>query len=461
MLTNRRLLALLALIAAHVVLAIWYAGQTPYRTAGFVALSRADVLDIGAPDERQHANVVGRIFSGQGFGVFDPEDPELYENYQLHQPPAYYVLAAGWGKVMGMGGVVDPVDGLKLRSLNVVIGAIGVAGVFFLAYWSYGRAMLALAAAAFAALLPMNIALSGAISNDPLLICLCTWSLALLARGMQKGFRPSLCVAIGVVTGLALLTKTTALALIPAILLGFVIRRGGRRSALRLAAALGIALAMAIPWWIRNQQLYGDPFAIRAFNEAFVGSAQKVTLVSQVIPATGAGNPEWAYWTEWVGWWSVRSFLGVFGYMDIWLTQSGLQRTGFDENRLYWVFVALMLIGLAGWVRFVRNLDDAADRAVTVVNIIFAAAVFLLFIRFNQQYFQAQGRYLLPALGPVAMGVAAGYFALFRRRPVVPIAIIVLFFGATAVLAGTRLGPEFARRIQASSTASPSPTAGP
>jgi hypothetical protein len=42
------------------------------------------------------------------------------------------------------------------------------------------------------------------------------------------------------------------------------------------------------------------------------------------------------------------------------------------------------------------------------------------FLRFNTEFFQAQGRYLFPAMAPIALGFAGGWLAWWpeRRRSV-------------------------------------------
>ena len=55
---------LIILVICHLVLASVYAFQTPYRKAGLLLSQRqadgsyAPAQDIGAPDERQHANYI-------------------------------------------------------------------------------------------------------------------------------------------------------------------------------------------------------------------------------------------------------------------------------------------------------------------------------------------------------------------------------------------------------------------
>ncbi|HEY0867040.1 MAG TPA: glycosyltransferase family 39 protein [Fimbriimonas sp.] len=437
---------LVALIAAHVVLAVLYLVQTPYRTAGVVTINPSHEKDIGAPDERQHANNIRRLIKGQGFAVFNPKDPNLYENYQAHQPPLYYLMASAWARGFDVQDVESKRDGSLLRLLNVLVGAAGVAGVFFLAKWAYHREWIALTATGIAALLPMNVALSSAISNDPLLIALCTWALAFTALAMREGWTTRRAVAVGLLTGLALLTKTTAVALLPTLLLAALLTKP---KAFQVGTVLLVSLGLALPWWVRNQVLYGDPLAMGAFSEAFVGSAQKTLFTEQIIPKLSPGeNPNLAYWIDWVGFWTARSFLGVFGYMDVWLTQSGMQRSTFDENRLYWVAILVFAVGLVGWIVSWRDPQNDKARRVRIVNLVFFLVILAQFVLFNNRYFQAQARYLLPALGPIACGLALGYHELAHRRKLVPLVAMVVFLLMVNVFALVRLGPQFEARIQ-------------
>ena len=71
---------LAALVAGHIVLSLLYAARTPYRQAGVLLhQNRAAVQDVGAPDERQHANYVQHLIDGRGFPAFNPDDPSLNE----------------------------------------------------------------------------------------------------------------------------------------------------------------------------------------------------------------------------------------------------------------------------------------------------------------------------------------------------------------------------------------------
>lgn len=425
------------LLLLHVGLALTYASLTPFRAEGILFTQRQAGLqkDIGAPDERQHVNYIARLTRGEGIPVFDPKDPNLYETYQSHQPPLYYLLAAGWTKALGASDPTAPENKMRVRSLNALIGGLGVAGVFFFALWSTGRQETAAVAGSVAALLPMNLALSGAVSNDPLLIAVCAWALALIARGVALGWTWRLGLAAGIVVGLGVLTKTTAVALWPVLVLSFLSRRDGQVgiAGVPLVSAMAAALLLAVPWWLRNQSLYGDPFALNAFNQAFVGSPQASVFIEALGPV--------GYWTGineiglGVGWWTVRSLLGVFGYVDIFLPA---------PIYIAWVvlLVAVVVLRLAA-DRFEPPTGSTTARA---LGALFGFVIVLLFVRFNMTYFQAQARYLLPALAPMALGMAWAFTAgpLRGRWPATAVLPVLLL--AVNVFALTTLPGEFAKR---------------
>jgi len=478
---NVTLSILLALIVAHIVLAANYAAVTPYRQAGVVlGWGRPQqVVDIGAPDERQHVNYVIHLLKTHSFPVFNPNDKNLGETYQSHQPPAYYLLAAAWSTITGASDLEQRDSGLKLRALNIVLGAGTVAGVFFLAFWGFRNPEVALTAAAFTALLPMFTALSGAVSNDPLLILLCTWVLAVTALCLRDGWSWKRVIAIGVLTGLAMLTKTTALALVPILLLaaflpqevpkpeynpeestlealGALDSAPKRKPAFAMLCVAGVlALVIVGPWWARNQSLYKDPLAINAFNQAFKGSPQKSALVEGFQASDPDSSAEMTYWKDWVGWWTARSFFGVFGNMDIWLNETGTSFTGTSQkgvvapNTLYRICLAMVVLCVIGWIWAMTKGEWKATKSVQILNAAFAVIVLLLFLKFNMQYFQAQARYLFPALGPISCAVAIGVWQMLGTRRVLALPVVAILLLGLNLYALSVVPDGFAKRVDA------------
>ncbi|MDK3156386.1 hypothetical protein QPK87_07325 [Kamptonema cortianum] len=369
------------------------------------------IPDVGAPDERQHANYVSHLLEGNGFPVLVPGSPDLGETYQSHQPPLYYLLAAGWSKVT----LADPTEkssGFRLRLLNTLIGMMTLFGVFMACRWGLGRDDIGLASAAVAGLLPMSVALHSAVTNDPLLYCLVTWVLALCCKVALTGWMMRESVLIGVLTGLAFLTKTSALALVPVVGVALIL---AARNSVPICwktwlGVPGIALVIGAPWWVRNTQLYGDPLGQKAFGEAFVGSPQ----ASMFIEAFGAST----YWLNFVLWWTTRSIVGVFGYMDIFIMES----LGTEKSNLIYVAILFLLgvlscLGVAGWKRVREQADDEQPSWATfaILNAVLFLVSVAFFFQFNSTYFQGQARYLFLALAPLATVVGLGCVWLFKR----------------------------------------------
>lgn len=428
--------ALALILALFLVVCTAYNLATPYRQAGVLMYQRDPATgqrqqagDIGAPDERQHANYIAHVKSGKGFPVLVPGAPDLYESFQSHQPPLYYVIGAGWSAVVG----ADPTEasaGSRVRFLNALIGGAGILGAFFFVFWGSGRQDLGLAAAAFYAFLPMNLALHAAVSNDPLLFTLCIWTLAVAMRGLQQGWTLRLALITGGLAGLALLTKTNALALLPtlAVVAFLSFRRPGTLSpGITAACLLIVPFVIVAAWWARNTQIYGDPFGLRVFDAAFTGNP-KASLFIEGFGASG-------YWLGMVMWWTFRSFIGAFGYMDIFLFERmGGEQSGALYLALGLPLFGLMLLGLLRLPSYAKEADDNAQpdpRPWALVGGVFVLVTLVLFLRFNAQYFQGQARYLFPALGVLAGWISLGAVRLagaHARHTWITVTIVMLVY---------------------------------
>jgi 4-amino-4-deoxy-L-arabinose transferase-like glycosyltransferase len=434
---------LMLLLLLYAILALRLAAVTPYRQAGVLLHQRSQgaslaVPDVGAPDERQHANYIAHLREGKGFPVLVPGSPDLGETYQSHQPPLYYLLAAGWSRLVGAD-PTDPEAGFRLRLLNILVGAGTVVGVFMACLWGLGPGRgeaVGLAASAVAALMPMVLALNAAVGNDPLLYLLCTWTVAICLGAVRTGWTAKGPVLAGVLAGLAMLTKTSALALLPTIALALWLspapeRGAGMHPKVRaLLLAFVPFLVLAAPWWMRNNALYGDPLAMRAFNAAFVGSPQAAAFVAAFGP--------WGYWVEMVGWWTLRSFFGAFGYMDIFLPVP-----------VYAVATGIALVLAGAWIwQWARGPKE--ERAFHRVVLAFLVVVGLLFVQFNMTYFQGQARYLYPAIASIAIVFGVGAVRLVGRWAWAVLAglLLALDLYVAAILPG-----EFERRMGPSGVA--------
>lgn len=447
-----------------------YASMTPFLTPGRVfqqggGPNGVETLDIGAPDELQHVVLAGRVASGEPYPRIIVGDPKLDFNYQSHQAPLFYYLTSAWMKVVGANQTIAfaksiqeqevpallselkenklssfggqeaiQKEGLRIRFLNALIGGLTVLGCFAMGLYATTRASVGIAAALVSSLLPMNIALSGSISNDPLLFCLCTWVIALIVRALSPEFSPSgetICIKqallIGLLVGLAFLTKTSALLLVP---VGIVAMIAGRDKLplKKMVPAVFLALLIGGIWWGRNQSVYGEPFVLKTFQEAFQGRSP---LAADMIARVGAST----YWSN-VLQIASYSLLGVFSYMDIYLPEVVYKLATI-------IYVAVAMGAMVSWLR-----NRTPISASTWVLASCGLVTFLLFVQFNQQFFQAQARYLLPAIGPIAVLFGSGLHSWAKSRSKYGIAGVAIGLSLVNAYVLTILPDNFVSRTQ-------------
>ena len=240
-------------------------------------------------------------------------------------------------------------------------------------------------------LLPTYTFVSAAINNDNLLATLGGAVLCLMAE-RQPSWKTSL--ALGLVLGLALLTKQSAVIFFPAITLLPVYDAARKRLPWRavirhLALALGLSALMYLPWALRDWQVYGTLTPVHRSGDHFAGRSFLYGLASAVHNL-------------------VKTFWSV----------SGL------SNNVGYPFPLLGFGALVLWV--VGQLTPATpERAVDPLNLNrngpLLGAVLLtlafnlaLVLRFGYLAGTGQGRHLFPMLYAVALVLAAGW----RKLPV-------------------------------------------
>lgn len=243
-------------LAAYLALALTYNGT--------IALNQA-------PDEPWHYLYVRSLAEGRGL-------PSLQETHEAQHPPLYYALGALWTRAAGMLLREPPETGEAerreytyfprrehaLRFLSTLFGLGAILAVYALARrLAPDDPWPAITAPALAAFLPMFTYMTSVVNNDGLVLLLATLLLAQTATFLQEGGARRLPL-IGILAGLALLTKDSALALLPLPLLaaGWRARRDGNpKTLLRdVAMVAGPALLLWIAWPVRNLVVHGSPF---------------------------------------------------------------------------------------------------------------------------------------------------------------------------------------------------------
>jgi hypothetical protein len=262
----------------------------------------------------------------------------------------------------------------------------------------------ALLAAALLATNPQFLFTSALVTNDMLLAALSAglfWLCLAAVRRATTGPLPPLRahlllpLAAGVLFGLALLTKQSALLLAPLPLWAFwnSSRENWRRTMLLALVWGGVVLLLAGWWFVRNWQLYGDPAGLAAFQATY--ATQPFEWRSPAAWGSALQQLYASFWARF-GWLSLRPPAWVL-----------------------WIYTLLVCAALVGLLRMVLEQRQQIVHSLSPWQIArspWAAVVLLplLALAWVVSFALAaglvawQGRMLFPALAAIAVGLAWG-----------------------------------------------------
>ncbi|MGQ9815572.1 MAG: ArnT family glycosyltransferase, partial [Candidatus Roseilinea sp.] len=260
-------------------------------------------------DEESHAWFAWHLANGKDLPVQVPGLPESPLQREGSQPPLYYWMAAA---VMGRFDLSDfwiqqqpnqspsfspyapsnknlllitpqkrafnyektTLATVVLRLLGIIPGLLTIWFVYPIAQAVTRDERVSLLAMGLTAFNPMFLQVMTALGNDGLVIALATLSLhgilrAVTADTNESGFSPARVAVIGILIGLASLSKVSGLLLLPIAAAGILGRAliqparmpFGRRATAVFAQGMGVLglWALIAGWWyLRNLQLYGD-----------------------------------------------------------------------------------------------------------------------------------------------------------------------------------------------------------
>lgn len=412
---------LASILAAYLIVAVLFAVKTPpwqapdepahYNyVASIAATGSLPVLHMGDYDQLLLAQLVNLNFP-PGLGI----ERLRYESYQ---PPLTYLTATPvfW---LTNGSL------LALRLYNVVLGLLTLILLFLCLETVFPlKPLIPLTATAFAAVLPMHVAVAASFNNDMMAELLIMAAFLVLLRWM-RGFyyghpvqpvglkmlhrwpfaHPLL--MLGLLLGLGMVTKIYAYAALPIVLLAVLwtlchkcesmVRL--RYASVQAVLVIGPALVVVAPLWLRNVWVYGswDILGTIWHDQVVVGQ-----------PRTG----EWIAHYGLVAYFeraynlTFNSFWGVFGWLSI-----------FMDERIYtaaMIFAGALFLGLV-WAT-VRLISGAPDTdmdefQVTAIALfaILLAAVFASYIWYNLKFVQHQGRYFFWGMLSIGTLVALGW----------------------------------------------------
>ena len=385
-----------------------------------------------APDEVWHYAYLRYVATTHTLPSLTNDESGAYQ--EVAQPPLYYVVAAmlsGWlpdddlpalmwhnpGFGYQAGGTVNdnknmlihtererfPWHGavLAVRAARFVSLAFGLIAI--VAIWGAAREVFlhhglrnevwVRGTVALAAFNPQFLFISGVVSNDSAAAALSTVVLWATARAIRQGISPRQVLALGLLTGLAALTKTSLLLLLPlvAITVALLVHRRDRHLGRTVGSVVGFLAVAALTgggWYLRNALLYNDPLATSIHVHTPWGwetplSAKELLAYLPLL---------------------YRSFWGGFGWGHVEFPT--------------WVYLAtggLLAASLVGWWQAWRRRDLPANGGVFLWCLAWWGLVLLALLQWMRRVYAPHGRLLFPAIGAVALLLAGGWASLPKR----------------------------------------------
>ncbi|BCM90759.1 hypothetical protein IAD21_02619 [Abditibacteriota bacterium] len=359
----------------------------------------------GAPDEAAHAQYIEAIVTTHALPVFRGQSPPN-PGYEFHQPPLFYLLAAPLWAVLPAG-----VQNYSARVLSLVFGLLTIWVVWNAANLLFGRSSRASALCTLGtALSPLHQGIGAGVNNDGLAGLWAACLFYLVARAWLEVPTRRLIVTTGIVAGLGVLTKLTALPLSAwaFVAVGAALYKQGERPIPSLLPALVIALLLSAPMMIRNQFLYGDPFAYGLFSRA--------AMISPGFTQFSAAGASFVFYMRAMAWQILGTAWGFWGGPNtlIAVTRT-LSPLGPQLPDPLWLapLSTVVLVPLAGIVAAykARQIEPPTEegRALMMWWTLGAFLVFLLWANFAFAHFAGgQARYLHAAMLPLVLLVGGG-----------------------------------------------------
>lgn len=360
--------------------------------ARFVGLDDPEVIF------RPNPNFVGPI----------PRDFPDNDNRAIHYPGDVDRLAGGW------------LSFYLARGVSMLFGVLLLIALYRLARTVFPtRPQITVLSTLLVGFMPQVIYLGSVVSNDIPVAALSTVTLWLLASLIRHGYSRQHALALGAAMGLATLTKVSAGILVLPVGLGMLWMWRSRRLPFRRLVTMtlwigGPALLIAGWWFARGWILYGSPLGL----ETHDATAWAITQPENVDRA-------WKRWWEvfrslwiWLGWGTVRPKYSVY-YL------------------LFVLFLAAVAgLGLSVWRRRQTRkpfLVNGTAPLFLLVVFLLGSAIFLEV--WMHRVVAPYGRLLYPALAAIAILLIAGWRALHRHLPLIP----VVFLMGLSVLAPTEV----------------------
>jgi tetratricopeptide (TPR) repeat protein len=207
-------------------------------------------------DSKEHLNYINYV---QQHGSL----PLPTEGWEMYQPPLYYVIAAASLSVCHLS-VDDPNSVFVLRWLGALLGIAQFILIFFSLRLLFPKraALIGLLLAAF---LPMHLYMAHYVTNEMLAATLVTATLYLCLRLLKSATpRTPQYALLGLALGAAMLSKATAVLLLPVVIAAIAAKLAHGRTPIAISLrnlALLLAICFAVGGWhyARIWLRFGNP----------------------------------------------------------------------------------------------------------------------------------------------------------------------------------------------------------
>ncbi|MBI5349618.1 MAG: DUF2142 domain-containing protein [Chloroflexi bacterium] len=430
-----------------------------------------------ASDEVFHYPFVRNIALGRGLPVQRLDVKQPWEQVAFH-PPAYYYIAAAltfWIDTsdfdslrapnpfarIGIPGTPQNVNYTKagtlftvelfrlrgstlaiyiLRVVLVLMSLGTITFTYLMARLLFSSKVLALLAASLLAFNPEFVFISASVNNDNLTWLMCGFALFIALHQVlgksqfidrEIGSRGWDAPMLGLLLGVAALTKVSALVLLPVVGAAMFVQAWRTRQWKKFfvdgTIIVVIAAAISAWWYVRNIVLYNDLLAL---------DLHAKTTATRTEPFTLA-----VFLEEFPSFWF--SFWGLFGSFNILMPQW-----------VYTFFTALVFVGVGGGVvaltktsEFFKN-SEVFRVIAHVMFVTFIIGTALGLVQWNRLSHSMQGRLMFTTLPILSMYLAAGLLAWSpaKQRKIVSGVIIgvigfIVVFAASNTVAASYLPP--------------------
>jgi len=346
--------------------------------------------------------------------------------YESFQPPLYY-LAAGL-----LVHLVPPNPQTILYLGRVLAILFGAATVYFCWLTTKELAPLApiwaIATTGVVALLPSFCFDSAHASNDSLVDLTATAAFYVWIRGLRHPEFDRRLLGAGAMVGLALLSKLTAVALIPGLALAILFRMFQvrpsaegwsnwlKRASYMIAGAIAGAVLVCGWWFVRNICTYGEPTGTAAGLRFW---AARFTKADFTLPRTAYDLLRY----------TLESLWGRFGWNDITLPPEVYRFCNSVASVLVTVSILAGITVLGLWATRRRS-PDAVKWQAFLIFLVVGLALLTGYLQFNERIaYMPMARYFFIMLLPGGLLLTGGLYTFAARRVLRVLAFGILFIG--------------------------------